>query len=121
MDARWDVGDPEVDSFVDDNIASFAAWDLVIYINRNPDMRETLPSLAALLARPEHDLVPALDRLVAAGTLVRERDEDPALTRYRPCADVVRRQVIARFVELAGVREHRLEFVRRVLSHIAQD
>ena len=56
MVLRWDVGDPEVDAFVDASLVSFAAWDLVIYLNRNPATCESAPSLAAILARHEHDL-----------------------------------------------------------------
>jgi hypothetical protein len=121
MDARWDVGDPEVDRFVDDSMVSFAAWDVVILLNRNPQMCETLSSLSGILARPEHDLLPALKRLVETGTLVEDFDADPGLVCFRLDDAPEVRQVIARFVEMAGKREHRLEFVRRVLSHIAQD
>lgn len=121
MGARWDVGDPQVDEFVEANMVSFAAWDLVIYLNRNPQMCETLPSLSAILARPEHDLLPALDRLVDARTLVEDDDKAPASMCYRLSEDPAVRRVIARFVELAGNREHRLEFVRRVLAHITVD
>jgi hypothetical protein len=118
MGARWDVGDPEVDEFVDANMVSFAAWDLVIYLNRNPNMCETMPSLAAVLARPERDLGPAVTRLVGTGALAEDYARYPGSVCYRLSADAAVRSVIARFVQLAGKREHRLEFVRRVLAHI---
>jgi hypothetical protein len=121
MDARWDVGDPEVDRFVDASMVSFAAWDLVIYLNRNPQTCETLSSLSGVLARSEHDLLPALKRLVETGALVEDLDAEPALVHYRLSEDAEVRRVIALFVEMAGEREHRLEFVRRVLSHIGQE
>lgn len=125
MGARWDVGDPEVDRFVDDNMVSFAAWDLVIYLNRNPQMCETVSALSAILARPQHDLAPAVMRLVETGTLVEEAtsdsDPDPEMACYRLSDSRDVRSVIARFVEMAGRREHRLEFVRRVLAHITSE
>jgi hypothetical protein len=109
---RWDVGDPDVDAFVDGNILSFAAWDLVIFLNRNPETCEPLPRLAALLARQESDMLPAIHRLAETGVLVEDRDG--AQLRYDP--DV--RRVVSRFITMAARREHRLEFVRRVLAHI---
>jgi hypothetical protein len=116
IDGRWDVGDPDVDAFVDASIVSFAAWDLVIYLNRNPDRSEPLTELAVILARHEPDLMPAVRRLVDTGILV-ESDEE-GTTCYRLTDDAARRVIVARFLEMASRREHRLEFVRRVLAHI---
>lgn len=113
---RWDVGDPEVDAFVGGNILSFAAWDLVIFLNRNPETCEPLPHLAALLARQESDMLPVVRRLAETGVLVEERDGGQL--RYRLTDDPEVRRVVARFITMAGRREHRLEFVRRVLGHI---
>jgi hypothetical protein len=119
---RWDVGDPDVDAFVDANIVSFAAWDLVIYLNRNPEVCETLARLAGVLARQEHDMLPAVRRLVDGAVLVEvpgssgaDRDAAP---RYRLTDDPTVRDVVARFIAMAARREHRLEFVRRVLGHV---
>jgi hypothetical protein len=112
---RWDVGDPEVDAFVDANIVSFAAWDLVIYLNRNP-------GLAGVLARHESDMLPAVDRLVANSVLVEVREQsgerDGLPPHYRLTDDPALRDVVARFITMASRREHRLEFVRRVLGHV---
>jgi hypothetical protein len=113
---RWDVGDPEVDVFVDANILSFAAWDLVIYLNRNPEICEPLSRLASLLARQEADMLPAVHRLAETGVLTEVRDADKLCYRLTDDPDV--RSLIARFITMAGRREHRLEFVRRVLGHI---
>ncbi|MDO8963678.1 MAG: hypothetical protein Q7W30_04210 [Coriobacteriia bacterium] len=118
MASRWDVGDPDVDAFVDANVVSFAAWDLVIYLNSNPHVSETVPSLCVVLGRQEHDLVPALTRLVDNAVLLEDGIDPEAGVRYRLCDDGETRQVIARFVTLAGKREHRLEFVRRVLARL---
>jgi hypothetical protein len=116
VDGRWDVGDPDVDAFVDANIVSFAAWDLVIYLNRNPDTCEPVAGLAAVLARQETDLMPAVCRLVGTGVLV-ESDEAGTI-HYRLTADIAVRAIIGRFLDMASRREHRLEFVRRVLAQI---
>jgi hypothetical protein len=113
---RWDVGDPEVDAFVDGSILSFAAWDLVIFLNRNPETCEPLARLAALLARQESDMLPAVHRLVETGVLVEGRESGQLCYRLTDDTDV--RRVIARFITMASRREHRLEFVRRVLGHI---
>lgn len=113
---RWDVGDPDVDVFVDASIVSFAAWDLVIFLNRNPDTCEPLTSLATVLARQESDLMPVVRRLVETGVLV--ECSEAGKVSYRLTEDAAVRDVIARFLAMAASREHRLEFVRRVLAHI---
>jgi hypothetical protein len=114
---RWDVGDPDVDAFVDANIVSFAAWDLVIYLNKNPETCEPLSKLAAILARQESDMLPAVHRLTETGVLSVERSVGETVS-YRLTDDPEVRRIIARFITMAGRREHRLEFVRRVLAHI---
>lgn len=114
--SRWDVGDPGVDAFVDASIVSFAAWDLVIYLNRNPDTCESLTRLASVLARQESDLLPAVHRLVETAVLVQSGESGNV--RYRLTEDAAVRDVAARFLGMAARREHRLEFVRRVLAHI---
>jgi hypothetical protein len=116
LTVRWDVGDPEVDAFVDESVVSFAAWDLVIYLNRNTDMCEPVSRLAAVLARQEADLMPAVARLVRTGVLI-ETDTDGTVV-YRLTEDRAVRGVLSRFISMASSREHRLEFVRRVLAHL---
>jgi len=113
---RWEAGDPGVDAFVDASIVSFAAWDLVIYLNRNPHSSEPISRLAMILARQEGDLLPAVRRLVETGVL-EERPEQGEV-RYCLTDDQDVREVIARFISLAARREYRLEYVRRVLAHI---
>lgn len=113
---RWDVGDPLVDEFVDSSILSFAAWDLIIYLNRNPEACEPLARFAALLARQEPDLALAVRRLVETGVLVERWVDDGVCYQLTDAPEV--RSTVARFIEMASHREHRLEFVRRVLGHI---
>jgi hypothetical protein len=119
---RWDVGDPDVDAFVDANIVSFAAWDLVIYLNRNPGTCESLARLAGVLARQESDMLPAVRRLVDTAVLAEVYESSDAghetPPRYRLTDDPTTRDVVARFIAMAARREHRLEFVRRVLGHV---
>jgi hypothetical protein len=112
---RWDVGDPEVDAFVDSNLVSFAAWDLVIYLNRNPETCETMANLAGVLARQASDLEPAVRRLVANGVLVEHPADDVC---YSLSEDPEVRRLVSKFIMMAAKREHRLEFVRRVLAHV---
>ncbi len=114
---RWDLGDPEVDAFVDANVVSFAAWDVIVCLNGAPDSGWDLPKLCSVLARPETDLAPVLGCMVANGVLV---DGADAQGCYSISNDPEVRWVVARFVMMASEREHRLEFVRRVLSSVAQ-
>jgi hypothetical protein len=115
LGGRWDVGDPEVDAFVDANLVSFAAWDLVIYLNRNPDVCESMASLASVLARQVSDLEPAVVRLVANHIVVEHPGE---VLCYALSEDPGVRRLVGKFIAMASKREHRLEFVRRVLAHV---
>jgi hypothetical protein len=116
------VGDPDVDAFVDASIVSFAAWDLVIYLNRNPGTCEPLSRLAAVLARQDSDMLPAVRHLVETSVLVEVHEssgaKDGVPPRYRLTDDPALRDIVARFIGMASRREHRLEFVRRVLGHV---
>ena len=48
---RLDVVDPDVGAFFVARVVSFAAWDLFIYLNRDPETCQPLSRLAAMLAR----------------------------------------------------------------------
>lgn len=116
---RWDVSeDAAVDDFVDRCVTTFASWDLIIYMLKNPDICATRARLAALLGRQESDMVHALDLLVSEGVLDTREDAEGqgcfALTTDDETRDLVRR-----FIRLAERREHRLEYVRRVLANIS--
>ena len=113
---RWDAADPEVDAFVEANIASFAAWDLVIFLNHNPDSAEPFGRLVELLARHESDMRPAVDALAASGVLV--ACEVEGVECYSLTPDEHTRRVLERFIHMASNRDHRLDFVRRVLQRI---
>jgi DNA-binding MarR family transcriptional regulator len=116
LPGRWDAGDPEVDAFVDANLLSFASWDLIIYLARNAGGAESLSQLAAVLARHDTDLIPAIDVLVANGVIEVVRGDPDA---YALTTDPASRELVERFIEMAAKREHRLEFVRRVLGHMS--
>jgi hypothetical protein len=120
MALTWDLGDPEVDAFVDANLVSFSAWDLIVYLNRNPATCETLEGLTTILARQESDLAPVLRRLADNGVLLEEAIEGGHVC-YRMVEDADVRRVVARFVDLAGKRDRRLEFVRRVLANLTAE
>jgi hypothetical protein len=113
---RWDVGDAELDSFVESSVISFAAWDLITYFNGNQRESLALPELAALLARQEADMEPALLRLCETGVVV-QRAGSEGVT-FGLTEDPAVRDVVARFVALSAKREYRLELVRRVLGQI---
>jgi len=118
MDGGRGCGDVGVDSFAEVNLVSFAAWDLIVYLQRNPDADLTLMALCTALARPEAEVAPALDRCVATGVADVVRPADGPAT-YGLSHDDAMRCLVARFVELASVREVRLEFVRLVVGRIS--
>ena len=108
--------DSEVDAFVAANLLSFAAWDLVIYFNRNPEARVTARGLAASLGRSPTDMDPALCRLVDNKVLLASVADDEASYRLSPDEGV--RRIVSRFVSATARRDRRLEFVRRVLAQV---
>jgi hypothetical protein len=114
----WDVSeDAAVDDFVDRCVTSFASWDLIIYMMKNPEICASRPRLAALLGRQEPDMLHALDLLVSEGVL-ELRDGDDGEDCFALTPDEETRDLVRRFIRLAERREHRLEYVRRVLAHI---
>jgi hypothetical protein len=116
--ARWDVSeDTAVDEFVDRCVTSFAAWDLIIYLARNPETCGTRSHLAQLLGRQESDMLPALDLLTHEGVVDEHVDDGDDCFVFTTDEDV--RDLVRRFIRLSERREHRLEYVRRVLSHIS--
>ena len=115
---RWDVSeDQTVDDFVDRCVTSFAAWDLIIYLMRNTETCATTARLAQLLGRQDSDMAHALALLAREGVVV-ERDDTEGDAGYVLTPDEDIRDVMGRFVRLSARREHRLEYVRRVLAHI---
>lgn len=108
--------DAEVDAFVAANLISFAAWDAVIYFNRNPEVRVSARVLATSLGRSEADLVPALLRLVENGVCVESADDGDET--YALSRDERVRRTVSRFVSATARRDRRLEFVRRVLAQV---
>ena len=113
---RSDIGDEEVDAFVDRNVISFAAWDLLAYLSQNTSGSHTIADLTHLLSRADSDVEPVVARLSESGVLVPgEHRGEPT---YRLTDDPAVRDVLARFVAASTRREYRLEFVRRVLGQI---
>jgi hypothetical protein len=111
-------GDPELDAFVKVNLVSFSAWDLMVFLHKHPDSESTLSGLCTALARSEKDIAPAVRRCLETGVLEQSDDGD-GTTRYRLASDGQIRRTLRRFCELTRVREVRLEFVRTVLSSLA--
>jgi NAD(P)H-hydrate repair Nnr-like enzyme with NAD(P)H-hydrate epimerase domain len=118
MDDLSGSGDPGVDAFVDASISSFAAWDVVLYFQHDPETNAECSQLARRLGRKDHEIERVLRSFTEQGVLVAS-DGTSGATRYSLSGDPAVRGVVSRFVELAKVREVRLEFVRRVLAHVS--
>ena len=119
MDDLSGCGDPDVDVFVDANISSFAAWDIAVYLEANPDLSITVSELAGRLGRQETEIESMMRGLVDRG-VVRMSLTPDRVELYSLSHDPSVRRVVSRFVELARTREVRLEFVRRVLAGMAR-
>ncbi|HEY5516990.1 MAG TPA: hypothetical protein VIL15_01850 [Coriobacteriia bacterium] len=117
MDDISGSGDPGVDVFVDANLSSFAAWDVVVYLEHSGGVSAGLADLVGRLGRRDHEVETVLHDLVSGGIVVASAEPD-GVVRYVLSADPAVRRTVARFVELAKVRGIRLEFVRRVLAHM---
>lgn len=119
MDDLSGCGDPDVDVFVDANISSFAAWDIVVYFEANPDLSVAASELASRLGRQETEIEPVMRGLADRG-IVRMSLTPDGVKLHSLSHDPSVRRVVSRFVELARTREIRLEFVRRVLAGMAR-
>jgi DNA-binding IscR family transcriptional regulator len=119
MDDSWSSGDLDVDAFVDVNLSSFAAWDIVVYLEHNEGVSAGVADLVGRLGRREHEVEQVLHDLVDCGVVVASAGPD-GVVRYSMSPDPGVRHAIARFVDLAKVRGIRLEFVRRVLGHMSR-
>lgn len=115
MDELVGSGDPDVDAFVGVNINSFAAWDVAVYLEHNAGTAVDLVELSGRLGRKESELEDVLHHFVGNGVVLASAGAD-GIARYGLTCDPGVRRNLTRFVELAKVRELRLEFVRRVLS-----
>lgn len=114
---RWGSADPEVDDFVERNIVSFAAWDLVLFLSHDPDPPVPLAEIADLLGRHEGETDTAMTRLVDSG--VARRSERDGVVAYGLADDPRLRGTIGRFIALVARQDYRLECVRRVLARIS--
>lgn len=119
MDDYLGSGDPGVDEFVDVHISSFASWDVVVYFEHNAEASLDLGELSKRLGRKEFEIEFVLCGL-AEGGLVRGATGPDGIARYSLSPDPAVHKVVTRFVELAKVRELRLDFVRRVLAGMSR-
>jgi hypothetical protein len=120
MDDLSGSGEPDVDVFVDANLTSFAAWDVAVYLDHTDGLSTCVEDLVGRLGRKDYEVAPVLRDLVERGIAV-ESTEPDGVVRYALAPDPAIRLTVARFVELAKVREVRLEFVRRVLARMSRD
>jgi len=112
-------GDRDVDVFVDANLRSFAAWDVAVYLDHNEGASSRVEDFVGRLGRKDYEVEPVLRDLVERGIAVESTERD-GVVRYALSPDPAIRLTVARFVELAKVREVRLEFVRRVLARMSR-
>jgi hypothetical protein len=107
-------GEERAYRFADDHVDSFAAWDLLVFLHHRPETVEDASGYAMLLGRSEEDLATALDHLCTTGAVMyAEKGDDP---RFTLSGDGETRAGLAAFVDLCGIKECRLEIVRRVLA-----
>lgn len=118
MDSTRKSGAAEIDSFLEANLFSFAAWDLIVCLADDPIALQSTSELAAAVARREYEIEGAIRRLVVNG-VVSESVDDDGVHRFCLTADSDVRRLVARFAVLTSVRESRLELVRRVLSRLS--
>jgi hypothetical protein len=119
MDDLTGSGDSDVDAFVDASLSSFAAWDVLVYLEHNLGSSADAADLAVRLGRKEREIEPVLREFTSSGIAAISAEPD-GVTRYGLSQDPRVRRITARFVELAKVREIRLEFVRRVLARMSR-
>jgi hypothetical protein len=112
-------GDEDAYLFADRHVDSFAAWDLLVFLHHRPDTVEDAAGYAMLLGRSEEDLTRSLEHLERTGAVTMVAgDDDPC---YTLANDDGVRTSLASFVRLCGIKECRLEIVRRVLSGYPRD
>lgn len=119
MDELPGSGDLDVDAFVDSNLRSFAAWDVVVYLEHNFGVSADVSDLSGRLGRKEFEIEGVLGDLVANKVATTSSEPDGQV-RYTLTSDPRMRTVVSRFVDLTKTREIRLEFVRRVLSQMSR-
>jgi hypothetical protein len=119
MDDLTGSGDRAVDSFVDANLSSFAAWDLAVYLEHNAGVRADAAELTGRLGRKQYEIEPVLRDFVDRG-IASVSSEPDGVVRYALSADPEVQRVVSSFVKLAKVREVRLDFVRRVLGRMSR-
>jgi len=70
MDDISGSGDPGVDAFVDANLSSFAAWDVVVYLEHCDGVGADVADLVGRLGRRDHEVEPVLRDLASRGIVV---------------------------------------------------
>jgi DNA-binding transcriptional regulator PaaX len=108
--------DDELEAFVKRYLVSFAAWDLLVLLNAQPDLRESLARLAYRLGRSERDVREAAVPMVEGGLLEKHADDDSGT--YNLTSELGERELLERFVAASEDREWRLDLVRQVLNRL---
>jgi hypothetical protein len=104
--------DPQLWSFIEDHVTSFAKWDVVVFFASHTDGAFAPPQLAAQLARQIDEVEEALRDLADSGVLAAETSQFDRTYRLVPSPELAR--LVDRFVSVTRAREARLE----VLAHL---
>lgn len=101
-----------ITQFVEKNVRSLLAWDILVFFHRNPEAVLDVAGLASRLGRRPEEVGPEVDQLCANGILQRAG----GLVRYRPTPES--REAVAGFVEACQDRGRRLALIALVLHSV---
>lgn len=104
--------DEEVRELVDECIDSFLSWDLIVFFQSNPEVKDTISDLSKRLGYREGDLDFEIRRLTEKGLLVYDRRNHTY--NYNP-SDSKKRQ-IDKFILSLNSRDQRLSVLGRLLQ-----
>ncbi|MBI4743426.1 MAG: hypothetical protein HY776_01135 [Actinobacteria bacterium] len=104
--------DEEVRELVDECIDSFLSWDLIVFFQSNPEVKDTISDLSKRLGYREGDLDFEIRRLTEKGLLVYDRRNHTY--NYNPSAS--KKRQIDKFILSLNSRDQRLSVLGRLLQ-----
>ncbi len=105
--------DKKIEEFIERYIDSFTEWDLLVFFEKHPEVKDIPGNIAAHIGRREWEVEKSLNDLVDKGILTVERDVRP-LYAYNPSLEA--RNLIKRFVKALNVRGERLAILAMLLN-----
>jgi hypothetical protein len=103
-----------ITEFVERNVRSLLAWDILVFFHRNPEAVLDTAGLASRLGRRAEEVGPEVDDLSRNGIL----QQAGGLVRYRP--DPQTKAAVAEFVEACQDRGRRLALIALVLHSVGR-